>query len=107
MKTDCRKVRSSRYPSSRGLSFRRGRSLLLRFGFGLGCFPPDRRGFRRRFLAIQISDATPTFDPDPMLLTHDAFYRTEGRAGATRNTPQPPENQLLLANRIAMHASGE
>ena len=62
---------------SADLRFRSGRDLLLRFGFGLRRLPPDRRGFYRRFLAIQISDATPTFDSHPMLLTHDAFYRTE------------------------------
>ena len=59
------------------LFFWRRRNLLLRFGFGLWYLPPDRRGFRRHFLAIQISDATSTFHSDPMLLTHEAFYRTE------------------------------
>jgi hypothetical protein len=60
------------------LFFWRRRNRLLRFGFGLCYLPPDRRGFRRHFLAIQISDATPTFHSDPMLLTHEAFYRTKG-----------------------------
>ena len=64
------------------LCFRRGRNLLLRFGFGLRCFPPDRRGFRRHFLAIQISGATPTFDSHPMLLTH---ARSIGRKEDWRN----------------------
>lgn len=59
------------------LCFRRGRHLLLRLGLCLRCFPPNRRGFRRHFLAIQISDAASAFDFHPVLLTHDAFYRAE------------------------------
>ena len=59
------------------LCFRRRRNLLFRFGLGLWYLPSDRRGLGRHFLAIQISDATSTFHSDPMLLTHEAFYRTE------------------------------
>src|ERR1043166_9962343 len=72
------------------LSFRWRRCLLLRLGLGLRWLPPDWRCFCRYSFAIQISDATPTFYPDPMLLTHDAFYRAEDapaqrqRTGSTR-----------------------
>ena len=83
------------------LCFRRGCNLFLRFGFGLRCFPPDRRGLRRHFLAIQISDATPTFDSHPMLLTHDAFYRTEGVPAQREIELGPAENRLWSTNRIA------
>jgi hypothetical protein len=72
---------AGREPSA-ALGCRRGRSLLLRFGFGLRRFPPDRRSLRRRFLSIQISAATPTFDSHPMLLTH---ARSIGRKGHRRN----------------------
>ena len=89
---------------SRRLCFRRGRNLLLRFGFGLRCFPPDRRGLRRYFLAIQISDATPTFDSHPMLLTHDAFYRTEAVSAQRERKLRPAANRRWLANPIAMNA---
>ena len=83
------------------LFFWRRRNLLLRFGFGLCYFPPDRRGFRRHFLAIQISDATPTFDSYPMLLTHDAFYRAEEVSAQCEIELRPAENWLWPSNRIA------
>lgn len=89
------------------LCFRRGRNLLLRFGFGLRCFPPGRRGLRRHFLAIQISDATATFDSHPMLLTHDAFYRMEGASAQREIKLRPIENRLWCTNRIAMNTPVE
>jgi hypothetical protein len=42
-----------------------------------------------------------------MLLTHDAFYRTEGVPAQREIKPQPAQNQLWLANRIAMNAAVE
>jgi hypothetical protein len=77
------------------LCFRRGRSLFLRLGFGLRCFPPDRRGLRRHFLAIQISDAAPTFDSHPMLLAHDAFYRAEDVSAQREIEPARVESESL------------
>ena len=83
------------------LFFWHRRNLLLRFCFGLCYLPQDRRGFRRYFLAIQISDATPTFDSHPMLLTHDAFYRAEGVSAQREIELGPAENRLWSTNRIA------
>jgi len=96
----------------RVLCFRSGRNLLLRFRFGLRCFPADRRGLRRHFLAIEISDATPTFDSHPMLLTHDAFYRAEGVSAQREIALRPAESRLPVhasevANRIALNTPVE
>ena len=93
---------SANLESPAALRFRRGRNLLFRFGLGLGCFPPDRRGLRRRLLAIQISEATTTFDSDPMLLTHEAFYRAGGvpvQREISRGLPKPawPVNPIAMS----------
>lgn len=91
----------------RVLRFRGGGNLLLRFGFGLWCFPSDWRGLRRRLPAIQISDATPTFDSDPMLLAHEAFYRTEGVQAQREIEENPPGKGLQSTNQVARNASLE
>jgi hypothetical protein len=85
------------------LFFRRRRNLLLRFGFGLCYLPSDRCGLRRHFLAIQISDAPPAFHSDPMLLTHEAFYRTKGVSTQREITRRPNRKPVLIQNRIAMN----
>jgi hypothetical protein len=91
----------------RGLGFRQWRNLLLRFGLGLRRLPSDRRGLCRRFLAIQIGDATPTFDSYPMLLTHDAFYRAEGVSTQREIKLRLTETWPWFSNRIAKNASTE
>lgn len=86
------------------LCFRRGRNLLLRLGFGLRCFPPNRRDFRRHFLAIQISDAAPAFNSHPMLLTHAAFYRAEDGSAQREISGQCSDRALapmMIRNRLA------
>src|SRR5207244_11645457 len=93
---------SSNLECHRRLCFRRGRNLLLRFGFGSRCFPPDRRSLRRHFLAIEISGATPTFYSHPMLLTHDAFYRTEGVPAQRKIKLRPVEIRLWSAKIVLL-----
>ena len=78
--------------------------MFLRFGFGLRRLSSDRRGLRGRFLAIQIGDATPTFDSYPMLLTHDAFYMAEGVSTQREIKLRFTETWPLSSNRIAKNA---
>ena len=90
------------------LGFRRGRCLLLRLGFGLRWFPPDRRCLGRDFFAIQISDAAPTFDSHPMLLTHDAFYRAEDGSAQRESTRfgQKSRRGIVAIERKLMRKAG-
>lgn len=81
--------------------------MFLRFRFWLWCFPQNGDGFRFELSSIQISEATSTLGSHPMLLTHEAFYRTQGVWAQCEIEPALTEKLSLVHNRVARNTTNQ